>query len=65
MFREKLSGPFSRVKKFEKKIKKSKMKVFVLDFLTLEDGTRSLFRNVSQNYHSTLRNIPEDIAAEA
>jgi hypothetical protein len=31
-----------------------------LDFLTLEDGTDRLFRNVGMGYHSTLRNIPEE-----
>jgi hypothetical protein len=28
--------------------------------LTLEDGTDNLSRNVGKNYHSALRNIPEE-----
>jgi hypothetical protein len=32
----------------------------ILDFSTLEDETDSLSRNVGKDYHSTLRNIPEE-----
>jgi len=31
-----------------------------LDFLTLEDGTDMLPRNVGKGYHHTLLNIPEE-----
>jgi hypothetical protein len=74
MFRDNFSVPSSRVK------------TFFLDFLSLEDGTDKLSRNIgtelplnaawtswslkmgpvgcletsAQNYHSTLRNIPEE-----
>ena len=47
-FRDNLSVPSSRVKK-------SKKKVFFLDFLTLQDRTDTSV----QDYHSTLPNIPE------
>jgi hypothetical protein len=31
-----------------------------LQFLTLDDVTDMLFRNVGKNYHTTLRNTPEE-----
>jgi len=34
---------------------------FFLDFMTLEDGTDRLSRNVGKNYHYTLCNNPEEL----
>ena len=34
--------------------------LFLLDFLTLKDGTDKLSRNVRKNYHHALCRIPEE-----
>jgi hypothetical protein len=48
-FRHNVSLPSSRVKNSN-----------ALDFLPLADGTDMLSRNVGKDYHSTLRNTPEE-----
>jgi hypothetical protein len=49
-FRTTYRSHFSRVDKIP----------FFFDFFNLEDGTDRMSRNVSKNYHYTLRNVPEE-----
>ena len=52
-YRDNLSDPYSSAKKN------------LLGFLTLEDRTYRLSRNVMRNYHYTLRNNPEERRSQA